>query len=335
MNKNIKKYAKLHKNEFNQIQKLIKKYDKIVVFRHVSPDFDAIGTQLGLANYLKQKYPFKEIHAVGEDSVQLTGFTFPPMDILEDSWFEQEFLAIIVDVSDPKRISDERFNKAKKIAVIDHHPNSETFSTINCTDTAAAAAGEIVASMLYYFEKGTSIGYHAARNLYIAIAGDSGRFQYSSTTSLTFALAQELIDEGLVLPEIYSAMYEEDIKSLNITKKLLENYKVTEHNAIYYVLTNEDQQEIGIEQGEAKGFVHTFAGIRNVPIWSSITEDIEKGCFWVSIRSKVIPVNKIAEKWRGGGHDQAAGCKLLSLDEVPAFAKDLDDAIVEWNRNQK
>ena len=47
----------------------------------------------------------------------------------------------------------------------------------------------------------------------------------------------------------------------------------------------------------------------------------------VSFRSKEIAINKVAEKYRGGGHAQASGGKLLSLDEVEQMIKDLDDLI--------
>lgn len=334
MGKELKKYFARWKKEFNAARKLIKKYDKIAIFRHVSPDFDAIGTQLGLYHYLKAKYPEKDIKVLGEDSPNLSKYTFRPMDVVEDSWFEDDFLTIIVDVSDKERISDERFLKGKEFLKIDHHPNQETFSTVNITDTAACAAAEIVAAMLYYFEKCTSIGYYAAHNLYIAIVGDSGRFQYSSTSIMTFEIAELLLGEGLVLPSLYASMYEEDIITLEITKKLLNNYQKTTNGAIYYVLRDSDLKELNLEQGHVKGFVNTFAGIRGVDIWCSITEDVEKNCFWVSLRSKGIAVNDIAAKWRGGGHRQAAGARLLSEDEIPQLVKDLDDAILEAKKGK-
>ena len=42
-----------------QIWSEIVKYDKIIIHRHVSPDPDALGSQLGLASLIKYNYPDK------------------------------------------------------------------------------------------------------------------------------------------------------------------------------------------------------------------------------------------------------------------------------------
>ncbi len=43
----------------------IRKYPKIVVFRHVIPDFDALGTQWGVATWIKDNFPLKQVKVVG------------------------------------------------------------------------------------------------------------------------------------------------------------------------------------------------------------------------------------------------------------------------------
>ena len=51
---------------FNKILEQIKKYDTIIIHRHVRPDGDCIGTQQGLKKYLKHNFPNKHIYAVGD-----------------------------------------------------------------------------------------------------------------------------------------------------------------------------------------------------------------------------------------------------------------------------
>ena len=48
---------KLDKKTLVNILNKIEEYDRIVVYRHVSPDFDALGSQLGLYHYLKHNFP--------------------------------------------------------------------------------------------------------------------------------------------------------------------------------------------------------------------------------------------------------------------------------------
>ena len=52
-------------NIFNQIYKQIKKYNKIVIARHIGADPDALGSTLGLKEAILHTFPKKEVYAVG------------------------------------------------------------------------------------------------------------------------------------------------------------------------------------------------------------------------------------------------------------------------------
>jgi nanoRNase/pAp phosphatase (c-di-AMP/oligoRNAs hydrolase) len=67
-----------------------------------------------------------------------------------------------------------------------------------------------------------------------------------------------------------------------------------------------------------------FSNIKDVHIWCSISEDVEDKVWRVSIRSKKVSINEIAQKSKGGGHAQASGCKLSSIDRLPELIADLD-----------
>jgi nanoRNase/pAp phosphatase (c-di-AMP/oligoRNAs hydrolase) len=51
--------------QYALILKAIQKYPKIVVFRHIIPDFDALGTQLGLATWIKENFTKKTVKVIG------------------------------------------------------------------------------------------------------------------------------------------------------------------------------------------------------------------------------------------------------------------------------
>ena len=67
--------------------------------------------------------------------------------------------------------------------------------------------------------------------------------------------------------------------------------------------------------------------IKNIHIWCSIAEDVSSNCFRISIRSKKITINGVANKYKGGGHAQASGCQISSLKQLKQFISDLDDLI--------
>ena len=119
MNNVLVDYIKKHEVEFKESLKLIEKYDRIAIFRHRVPDFDALGTQLGLKYFLKEHFPNKEIIVLGDDHIKFTPRLFEYMDNVENEWFNKPFLAIICDVSDPDRVADERVQFVDRTVALD------------------------------------------------------------------------------------------------------------------------------------------------------------------------------------------------------------------------
>lgn len=213
----IKKEAKPFLKQYHEILNEIKKFDKIALFRHIMPDFDAMGTQMGLYIWLKDNFPNKEIRYLGDNHVSFTPRLFPETEKLNEDWFNEPFLAIILDTANKSRIADPRWAKASLIIKIDHHPAVEQFGHINLVNTKMAAASEIVVNMLLSIKGKYILSKEAASNFYIALAGDSGRFQYNSTTPHTFAIAKELLKTGFTLSNVYQKMYYKKIEDLKVT----------------------------------------------------------------------------------------------------------------------
>ena len=324
----VASYGKRWKKQYNAVFHAIKQYDRIVVFRHIKPDFDAFGSQMGMMQFLKDNFPNKEIHYVGDNHVSFTPRLWPEMESLNEEWFKGgDFLAIVCDVGDKERIADPRYEHAKCIVKIDHHPCKAEIADPDHTivDLDMAAAAELVTDMLLHF-KGTTISKEAARHLYIGIVGDSGRFLYSSTSPHTFAIAQALLATGIDLKELYLEMYEKNLDSLYSLAYVLSNFKVSPHGVAYYLLDKETQERLHITPILGKEHVNTFSNIDGINAWCSITEDPNPKdyCWRISIRSKKVDISGIAQKWGGGGHAQASGAKIVSLDELDAFINDLD-----------
>ena len=326
-NKLISNRLKPLQKEIRKFYQKIEEFDRIVVYRHNKPDYDALGTQLGLVEFLKDNYPKKEIHYVGDDHVSLTGRCFRKMEVLEDEWFNKPFLAIFVDTSKADRIGlpseFESFKKASYSIKIDHHPNVDPYGDLQIIDTSMAAAGELVADMLILSEK--KISKKSATELYKAIVGDSGRFLYDSVVTSTFETAKLLLEKGLNLSKIYADMYNQKLSDLEITAYVMKNYRVTPHGVAYYVLDDAALQKFHLPPERGKDNVNVFAHFDGIHAWCSITEDKKKGEWRVSIRSAKDSIEEVAMRHNGGGHAQASGCKIKSFDEVKDLLKDLDD----------
>ena len=329
LEKPIVELGKKFKKENKEILKLIKQFDRIAVFRHIKPDFDALGTQYGLATWLKDNFPNKEIICLGDHHVVFTPRLFPESDKVNESWFNEPFLAIIVDVGDSKRVADPRFEKASKIIKIDHHPKVQDLADVDITMEEAAAAGELVTGLLLNYGNKYKLSVKAAEYFQIAIVGDTGKFQYSSVGPLTFAVASRLVNTGIDVSQVSKRMFVKQIEDLKIQAYVLTHYTITPKGVAYYVLDQKIQEELHITSERGKENVNIFANIDGIGIWCSITEDPNPSdyCWRISIRSKEVPINGVAAKWGGGGHAQASGAKIDSLADLPNFVKDLEELL--------
>lgn len=324
LNQKIVDFLKPNKKDVTRILSAIKRYDRIAIFRHSKPDFDALGSQMGLAIWLKDNFPNKEIRVLGDNHVTFTPRLYPEMDNLSEDWFKTPFLAIVLDTANTSRIADPRWKKAKFKIKIDHHPEVEKYGKIQVVRTDACAAAEILTDILLSFKGNYVLSKKAASYLYSGIAGDSGRFQYSSTSEVSFITASYLLAAGIELSDVYQRMYQKKIEDLQVTAYILNHFSVSEHGVAYYVLDANIQKELNITTERGKENVNLFSNIEGINAWCSITEDSKDNCWRISIRSKATPINEVAAKWEGGGHAQASGAKIDNLEQLSAFINDLD-----------
>jgi len=330
----LKEETNKNKEQYLEILRLIKKYDRIVVFRHIMPDFDALGCQFGFETWLKENFPEKEIRTAGDNHVSFSGTIFAKVNKITDNYLSSApFLAIICDVGDKKRIADPRFQKADYIIKIDHHPTDERVYDLAITEPDKSSCSEIIGNMFLYFEtKGLTLSAKAAKYLYIGMVGDNGRFLFGSTTPFTLQIGAELVNKGINITKLYEEMYTKDIKSLDFIKFIIENYKVTKHGVCYYVLTDQQERDLGITCDEGKELVNFFSNYAGINIWCSISEDTTEPCFRVSFRSRNYRVDKVAKEFKGGGHEQASGGQIKDLTELPRLLDALDKIVIKGEK---
>lgn len=315
----IKNYTK----QIDVLFKKIKQFDRIAVFRHDHPDYDALGSQMGFVSFLKDNFKDKEVIYVGDDHVALTGKCFPKMQKVKDEWFEKPFLAIVLDLSTSDRSCDDRFTKATCVAKIDHHPDVDKYGDIQIVDPSMIAVGELLAC-IFLFKGKYTISSKTASYLFKAIVGDSGRFLYAETSELTFFVTQKLLQTGFSMKKAYNEMYEEKLSDLEVRKFILQNYKITKHGIAYYILEDEDLKRFNLVPIQGKDNVNLFAHFKGINAWMSCTEDKAKGNWRISIRSADKSIEDIAMKYKGGGHANASGCKVKTLKDFENLVKDLD-----------
>lgn len=317
---------KKNANKYKAILNAIRQYKKIAIFRHIHPDFDALGSAWGLREFLHDNFMDKDIRVLGDNHDELSPRLYPKTSKTPNEWFKEPFLAIVLDTPNKRRIADPRYPLAEFTIKIDHHPFIENIGDIELIDDSMTSVSELLVHMLLSYDM--KLGKNAAKYLYTGIVGDTGRFEYNYLLPRTYECAKILVSTGIDLNDIYYRMYLHNQNDLGVIAHILTHYKVTDKGVAYYVLNKKDLDKFKITTSQGKDHVNLFRYVEGVKIWCSIAEDKkEENCFRVSLRSENIDLIKVSNKWRGGGHKFAAGAKLESLAELPDLIKDLDNLI--------
>lgn len=303
-----------------KILRVRKEYNQIIVYRHVNPDLDAFGSQIGLYWTLKTLFPKKNIVLAGKMESDLLRM-FPKFKIEEIQ--KTSTLGIVLDTANRERI-DGDISLCDKIVKIDHHIVVDSYGDINIEDEKASSCSEIVALLLK--ETQMTLPIEAAKALYLGIVGDSNRFLYQSTSQKTFAAASYLLDAGINIESIYQELYVRSLKDMNVTKFIYNHFQINQGVAWYY-LSQKDLDELNITREQGSNYVNTLANYDEIKIWMAVTENTVDQNYRVSIRSRGIAINDIASEFRGGGHIYASGATLESLDELESLVLKLKEKV--------
>lgn len=300
----------------NKIMLEIEQNETIVIHRHVRPDPDAIGSQLGLKYYLKKKYPNKRIYAVGknESSLEFIG----NMDIIQEEVY-QDALVIVCDTANAPRIDDQRYQMASEVLKIDHHPATDQYGDINFVNTKASSTSEIIYDFITHFNDEHIIDEKVARVLYLGIVGDTGRFLFNNTTQHTMTVAGKLLSFSFDHNAELNKMSEKDTKLLPFQGYVLQNFELDNSGYCQVRITKDILEEFNIQPNEASQFVNTIADIRGLKIWMfGVDEGNQIRC---RLRSKgSIIINDVANDFGGGGHPNASGVSVYSWEEFEKLA---------------
>jgi len=305
---------------FEKILSLIEKYDTVIIHRHSNPDGDALGSQIGLKNIIKENFPYKKVYAVGDGSVRYGFMEGSEMDIIPDETYKGA-LAIVLDTSAKALINDERYTLAEATARIDHHIFCETICEVEVTDTSYESCCGLITE--FAMESGLKLNSLAAKSLYTGMITDSGRFKYDSTTSQTFRLAAFLMEHEFNTNDIYRNLYADDFKYIKLRAQFVLKVNFTDKNVAYIYTTLDEVKEADADIfAISRGMVGVMSDIRGVDVWVNFTET-EDGVL-CEIRSSLYNINPVAKKYGGGGHAKASGATLKNKEEAMLLLEDLN-----------
>ncbi|AFV71996.1 Oligoribonuclease [Streptococcus agalactiae] len=306
---------------FQQILDKIKEYDTIIIHRHMRPDPDALGSQIGLRDIIRHNFPKKKVLATGFDEPTLAWIA--KMDQVTDQDY-QGALVIVTDTANTPRIDDERYRKGDFLIKIDHHPNDEVYGDLSYVDTNASSASEIVTDFALSCDLLLSTS--AARVLYNGIVGDTGRFLYPATTSKTLKIASKLREFDFDFSAMARQMDSFPFKIAKLQGFIFEQLKIDKNGAACVTLTQEDLKRFDVTDAETAAIVGVPGKIDIVESWAIFVEQSD-GHYRVRLRSKSHIINEIAKRHNGGGHPLASGANSYSLEENQAIYQEIQEVL--------
>ncbi len=307
--------------QIDQVRDLLRQPKRIVITTHIKPDADALGSSLGLANYLLDKghhvdvitptdYPDFLAWMKGNDSV----INFEDgNESLSAKLIDSADIIFCLDFSTLSRIEKvgELVASASAIKVlVDHHLNPGDFADYSFWNIEAAATAELIFQLIDNVGDKSLIDKDIAECLYAGIMTDTGSFRHPSTSSRVHRIVAELIDCGADVTKVSKLIY--DNNSVDRLKFLgfafSERLEILpELGVAYFVISKEDLKNFKSKNGDTEGLVNYALSIKGVVMAATIIE--RDGKVKMSFRSiGDFSVNQFArENFSGGGHKNAAG----------------------------
>lgn len=313
-------------NIYKQIFKVIKKYDTIVIARHIGADPDALGSQFALKEIILKTFPNKKVYAVGNPASR---FKFFGSNEKIDNIDTTKGLLIVLDTPDIKRIDGVSLNNFEYVIKMDHHPIIDKYANIELIDEDSCSTSQLI--LEFIFNNKIEINKEIGEKLYLGIVGDTDRFLHDYTSSKTFSLVTRLLEEtNIDFTSLYKVLYQRPISEIRFEGYIYQNLILTENGVAYIKITDRKLKEFGVDSAAAGNMINDLKFVNEIIVWVFLTEDIKSNLIRANIRSVGPYINDVATKFGGGGHKYASGVKLKTWDDSDKLINELDELVMNY-----
>lgn len=308
----------------------------ITLIGHSSPDGDAVGSCLGLSQFLPQDknisvvlpddYPhflrwmnFKNLITIGHYEYEKSQRLLREADVI-----------FILDFNDESRVGklSEALASSKAFKImIDHHQHPKDHADVIISNTASCSTAQMVYDFAEEMGFVNRLDKDVAACLYTGIVTDSGSFKFPSTTARTHEVVGKLMETGLESSEIQQKIFDQN----SLDRLMMLGYVLNEkmevfqdYGASIMTFDQEDKDNYNFKTGDTEGFVNYPLSVKGINFSAFISE--KEGMTRISFRSKGnLHVNEFAKDFfHGGGHINAAGGRSdLSVQETKNKIKEL------------
>lgn len=313
---------KINMTDYAKALELIEKSRYVLIVTHVNPDPDSIGSALALSNLLQENRIKHKVFNVSSDLPQNLDF-IPRFEKITDQLPKFYDLVISCDCGTYARLG---FDVPKDIPIInfDHHQSNNNFGKINIVDPMKSSTAEIIYD--FFRHNGLYITKASATALYVGIYDDSLAFSLGRCDELTFDKVNHLVEFGASPSEIANKLLRRDsLAKYRIIPKVLESLELYKEGTVASIYAKTEWfKETGAHNRDCEDALDMIMSMHIVKVAFFVRE--VNGVSRISLRSKgKIDVSKVAAKFGGGGHFNAAGCSLDTTDIEKARKKVLKE----------
>ena len=337
----------MNKAKILDLKKALSNPKKVVIVPHKNPDGDAMGSTLGLCNYLK-KLGHSAIVIAPNDYPEFLKWIPGTKDVLiheehtrvAEAHISQADLIFTLDFNALHRCGAMETpieNSAAIKVMIDHHQQPDDYATYVFSDVSICSTSEMVYHFIEMMDDLEHIDVAIGEALYTGIMTDTASFRFSLTTSTTHRLIAHLIDIGVEKTHIHNAVYDTNsFGRLQLLGCALNNLKFLESFKTAYIsLTHKELEAHDFQKGDTEGFVNYGLSLKGARFAVIFIEHKQEGIIKISFRSKGdFDVNTFARThFNGGGHKNASGGRSnLNLeDTIEKFISILSEYKSELN----
>jgi phosphoesterase RecJ-like protein len=289
---------------------------------HINPDPDALGSMLGLSEFLRTLGK-ETVCSFGNEPFELPRWlsVLPGADAIVPprDFPKAPPVFVTCDTASLDRLGAlvGRVDRAGEVIWIDHHRSNDGLGTVPLIDPAASSTAEMVVRLIDAM--GGPLPDTSAICLYAGLVTDTGRFQYESVTPEAIRLGARLREHPFDHARLAQALYEDNAYAyLKLLGGVLQRLNfVPEVRLVWTSLTQQQMNESGIHPSETDDLIDIIRTAREADVAAVIKQQLD-GRFKVSMRSRGDhDLSAIAALHGGGGHRLASGyTSKVGLDET-------------------
>ena len=331
--------------QYTKIAEWLQGASRVFIPMHVSPDGDSLGCALAFGRALKMR---------GYDCVVVSP---DPIPSVYEPFYNPEDVFVgdvppgppathiaCLDISDPTRMggfytANEaafRGEGGVKVMNMDHHATNLRFGDLQLLDVNAAACAEQVAVALN--DLGWAVDAEIARYVLLGIVTDTLGFRTPSTTPRSLRIASHMMERGGDLYALVEQVFNtRPLSTILLWSKALASVALGAGGRVIYVhITPEMLAEAGAKEEELEGLSSYLATVTGDVKVAAVLKEREDGTTRASIRScPGVDVAKIARRFGGGGHPQAAGATIPTVgEEADRLFIEACEAVLDANADE-